>query len=102
MNLVVLYDIGRGIQFCVVHEETHTNDIFFPIDIITYWNYFFFENNPTFIHDLNSVIVLSYNRDKQKTLGRNFLEINQLWGFCGSSLESFAVCHFQVNGFRIK
>lgn len=37
MNLVVLYySIGRGIKFCLVHEETHTNDIFSPIDFITY------------------------------------------------------------------
>lgn len=48
MNLVVLYDIGRGIKFCVVHEETHTNDIFFPIDIITYRNYLFFGKKSDF------------------------------------------------------
>lgn len=36
MNLVVLHSKGRGIKFCLVHEETHTNDIFSPIDFITY------------------------------------------------------------------
>lgn len=64
MNLVVLYSMERGIKFCLVHEETHTNDIFSPIDFITYWNYFFIKKNPTFISDLNSGIVLNYNRDK--------------------------------------